>query len=633
MGYFFFLQGDDAGRGHKEIKKTGLINAFFHPVKTKQDTETRLGNEISSNTYKESGQATESNICVSKSKIAIVQESEALCSISSGHGQTSKKKMLNLSGKATLYDASSQEDLVNLRRPKPKWSVTCAVHNSSKTLNSSGSDFEDGGKSPFDIKTIQVQKSAKKKAKIRSRNSVRNAQENEGNVSESSSNRDKESEAVHIEKSNLSKHVIEKHVEQHTEKVKSDNESKALEKCEKPNQMRTSAFDVLMKSQRVQKLEDQRTESLLVEASDTAIIASDSKSEISGSCEIVDNKRALQSKLPASSGDSSSETNAFDFLMRKGRLRKSPSSMDSQLESDLESKVLENQDCSSKQKSKKKSFEFKLSIRASKRKDTEFSLESDYASSDVVNCEEQSKSKSTRKTRKLKSAGSELVKCGSDESFVSEKCEEVVEVSKSKRGRKKTKVKSKVNNEEDQTDVSLVEVTVTKGSNKSAKRGRKSGRKSSSVAEKVTGSVVANEGADVDEIDFQPLEKAQIRGKRRKEQRKDCENTPTEIKDKKVQKPKKKMKSDVTSLPLESLSAECQQTSVWYVQYLCRKIVQYLSDYTVGFLWSPCVGLVQGVQIKKKKKLGSLFCSSATTLLHTAFLNLLFPPRERNLYQ
>lgn len=151
---------------------------------------------------------------------------------------------------------------------------------------------------------------------------------------------------------------------------------------------------------------------------------------------------------------------------------------------------------------------------------------------------------------------------------MSEKCEEVVEVSKPKRGRKKTKVKSKVSNEEDQTDISLLEMTVTKESNKSAQKGRKSGRKSTSITEKVIGISVANEGADVEEIDCEPMDKAQIRGKQTKPQRKDNENDPTEIKDKKVQKAKKKMKSGVPSLPLESHSAEHQQTSVWYVQYV-----------------------------------------------------------------
>ena len=565
MGYFFILQADNADRGYKEIKKTGSINAFFHPVKTKQDTKPRSGDEISLNTYKESGQAAESNIRVGKSKTAIVQEPQALCSVSSGDGQTSKTKTSNLSRKATSHHASFQEVLVKPKQPKPKWSVTCAVRNSLKSLNSSGSDFEDDGKSAFDINTIQVQKSGKKKAKNGSRNNGKNVLENEGNASESTDNGDKESEALTIRKSNLSKHVIEKHIGQLSEKVKSHNESKASEKCEKPSQMRTSAFDVLMKSQRAQTLEDQRTDTFLVEASDIAIIASDSMSEMSGSCEIVDNKGALQSKLLAS-GDSSSETNAFDFLMRKGRFGKSPSSMDSQLESDLELKVLENQDCSSKQKPKKKSFEFKLSIRASKRKEAEFLLESDHASSDAVNSEEQSKSKNKRKTRKLQSAGIELVQCGSDESFVGDKCEEVVEVSKSKKGRKKSKIKSKICNEEDQTDVSLLEMAVTKESNKSAQKKRKSRRKSTSTTAKVIGSVVANEGADVEEINCEPMDKTQIKGKRTKQQRKDNENNPTEIKDEKVQKAKKKRKSGVTSLPLESNSAERQQTSVWYVQ-------------------------------------------------------------------
>lgn len=512
-----------------------------------------MTNETPLSTKNESSQATESSVCARKTKTATVLGLEATHSVIAADSQTSKKKTSNLSGKAFLHHASSQEELLKPKQPKPKWSVTCAVRNSTRNLNSSDSDFEDDGKCAFDIKTKQMQKSGKKKAKDGSRNNGRNGHKIEGNISESTDNSNKESKIVQIEKSNdLSKHVIEKDVEQDTEEVKPQYESKALGKCEKTNQTRTTAFDVLMKSQRAQKLEDQRTETSLVEASDTAVASSHSKSEILDSCEIVDNKGAPQSKMPASTGDSSSETNAFDFLMRKGRLGKSPTGIDSQQESDLESKVLNPE----KIQSKKKSFEFKLSIRASKNKDIEFSLESDYASSDAVNCEEQSKLTRKRKTRKLKSVKSKLNECGNDESSGSE-------VSKSKRGQKKTKVKSKANNKEDQADVSLLEVTAIKESNKNDKKGRKSGRKCSSVTEKVTGSAVSNEG---DEIDCQP----HIRGKRTNQQRKDNENTSTGIKDKKIQRPKKKMKSGVTSISQGSLSAECQQLSVWYVQYVAK---------------------------------------------------------------
>ena len=550
----FSLQADNADRDQKEIKKTGLINAFFHPVKAKQNTETTLANETPLNTKNESSQATESSVCVRKTKTATVLGLEATHSVVAADSQTSKKKTSNLSGKALLCHASSQEDLLNPKQSKPNWSVTCAVRNSARNLNSSDSDFEDDGTGAFDIKTKQMQKSGKKKAKNGSRNNGRNAEKIEENVSESTEHRDRESVTLQIESNDLTKPVIEKDVERNIEEVKSQKESRALGKCEKTNET-TTAFDVLMKSQRAQKLEDQRTETSLVEASDTAIASSHSESEILDACEIVDNKGALQSKLPVSAGDSSSETNAFDFLMRKGRLGKSPNGIDSQLESNSESKVLNPED-SSKQQSKKKSFEFKLSIRACKSKDIEFSLESDYASSDAVNCEEQSRFK-------RKSAKSKLVECGSDESFVSE---EAAEVSKSKREQKKTKVKSKANNEEDQADVSLLEVTAIKERNKNDKKGRKSGRKCRSVTEKVTGSAVSNECDDVDEIDCQP----HIRGKRTNQQRKDNENTSTDIKDKKVQRPKKKMKSGVTSISLESLSAECQQTSAWYVQYVAK---------------------------------------------------------------
>ncbi|KAJ7362069.1 hypothetical protein OS493_013158 [Desmophyllum pertusum] len=278
-----------------------------------------------------------------------------------------------------------------------------------------------------------------------------------------------------------------------------------------------------MKSQRVQKLEDQRTEISLVEAPNTAIISSDSMLEISHSCEIVDDEETLksktnvtsQSKLPISMVDSSSdritgksssssETNAFDFLMKKGRLAKSPTSVDTQLESELDSEVPGNFEGSSKKKSKKKSFEFQLSIRASKKKDIDFSLESDYTSGDV-NCEDQSKGKSKQKTRKQKRDGLEVVEHQSDESFVSDKCEEVVGVSKSRRGRKK----SKVNANEDKADISLCEVTATEERNKSVKKGRKAKRKSASGTAK---DVVANDEA---EVNLSVLRQLKIKEKRK----------------------------------------------------------------------------------------------------------------------
>lgn len=578
MYCLFSLQPDITECGQKEIKKVGLINAFFQPIKAKQDAKTRLGIEVPASSNQESSQDLASD--VNKANNEVVQEPNTSGSISKKVGPTSKRKTSNLSGKlnhatCTSDQESSHEEPVKPKQLKPKWSVTCAVRNSSKYLNSSGSDFEDDSKGVSNAKTKQTQKSGKKNAKSGSRsNGGIGAQESERNTSESADDKDSKSRAVHKQKSNTTKLVLDQHIEQHTETNKSDNESKASGRSkEKIKQTRTSAFDVLMKSQRVQKLEDQRTEISLVEAPNTAIISSDSMLETSGSCEIVDDEETLesktnvtsQSKLPISMVDSSSdritgksssssETNAFDFLMKKGRLAKSPTSVDTQLESELDSEVPGNFEGSSKKKSKKKSFEFQLSIRASKKKDIDFSLESDYTSGDV-NCEDQSKGKNKWKTRKQKRDGLEVVEGQSDESFVSDKCEEVVGVSKSRRGRKK----SKVNADEDKADISACEVTAAEERNKSVKKGRKAKRKSASGTAK---DVVANDEA---EVKPECVETAQNKRKKAKQQRKDHENI-AEIKDKKVRKPtKKRMKSDAACDPPQSLSTESPETSVWYV--------------------------------------------------------------------
>ena len=577
MFLFFSLQSDDTNGCHKEVKRAGLIDAFFHPVKTKQQTKLRFGTEITANSNNDSSQATGSRICVNKAATGVVQEPNVSRSMDKKADHTSKEKTFKLSGKSTLDPASSQEEPVKRKQPKPKWSVTCAGRNSSKYLNSSGSDFEDDGKGAFDAKTEQAQKSGKKKAKNEATatcSGQTGTRESERIILESTAEKDKESEAVCVQKSNTSK-AFDKYNEQRTDK--SNKESKTLGKSENSQQTRTSAFDVLMKSQRVQKLEDQRTDTF-EDVTNPAVTSSDVL-ENSSSCEIVDFKETVlfkpnvvsQSKLVTTTADSSSdtnktcsisETNAFDFLMKKGRQQKSPNSMDSQPESEIDSEMLENSDESLKKKSRKKSFEFKLSICASKKKDLEFSLESDYSSSDVVNYEEQAKGNSKNKSRKHKRAGSELVEGGSDESFVNEKCEDVVEVSKSKKGRKKSKVKSKT----DQVDISLIEVTPIIEGNRSDKKESKSGKKRVSSTKKIT--TVADEGGDIEEIDPRCVETTQNKRKKGKQRKGDSENTE-KGKNEKIRKPRKRMKSDASSVSPEFLSIEHQETSVWYVHYLC----------------------------------------------------------------
>lgn len=569
MCLFFSLQFDDKNGGHKEVKKAGFIDAFFHPVKTKQQTKLKFGMEITTNSNNELSQDTGSRICVNKTATGVVQEPNVSSSMNKKADLTSKEKTSDLSGKSTSSPASSQEEPVKTKQPKPKWSVTCAVRNSSKYLNSSGSDFEDDGKGAFDAKTKQAQKSGKKKAKSEATAtySGHTTQESERNILESTAEEDKESEAVCVKKSNTSK-TIDKHNEQRTDK--SNDESKTLGKSENSQQTRTSAFDVLMKSKRFQKVEDQRTDTL-EDVTNTAVTSSDDMLENSSSCEIVDCKETILSKpivvsqsnlIADSSSDknktsSISETNAFDFLMKKGRQQKSPNSMDSQPESEIDPEVLENSDGSLKKKSKKKSFEFKLSICASRKKDLEFSLESDYSSSDVANYEEQEKGKSKNKSRKHKRAENKMVEGGSDKSVVSEKCEEVVEVSKSKKGRKKSKVYSK----EDQADVSLIEVTTTIEENRSDKKASKSGKKRVFGTRKIT--TIADEGGDIEEIDPPCVETAQNERKKGKQRKGYSENTE-EGKNEKIRKPRKRMKSDAASVS-PSLTIELQETSLGYV--------------------------------------------------------------------
>ncbi|KAJ7362068.1 hypothetical protein OS493_013157 [Desmophyllum pertusum] len=155
--------------GQKEIKKVGLINAFFQPIKAKQDAKTRLGIEVPASSNQESSQDLASD--VNKANNEVVQEPNTSGSISKKVGPTSKRKTSNLSGKlnhatCTSDQESSHEEPVKPKQLKPKWSVTCAVRNSSKYLNSSGSDFEDDSKGVSNAKTKQTQKSGKKNAKV-----------------------------------------------------------------------------------------------------------------------------------------------------------------------------------------------------------------------------------------------------------------------------------------------------------------------------------------------------------------------------------------------------------------------------------------------------------------------------------
>lgn len=506
------------------------------------------------------------NIHVNRTGSEIIHDPKTIGSINKKDGHTLKRKKSNLPGKLgyqTPEQDSSQGEEVKPKKLKPKWSVTCAVRNTSKLLNSSGSDFEDDGRDSFNTKSKLVQKSSKKKARHQSRT----VHESKRNTSESADDKGQNIKITQAQKSNRTESVLGQQTEESKCESDIDSEAKALDKCEQSKQLRTSAFDVLMNSQRVQKLEGQRTDVSLEESQNTSTVMS----ETSNSCEIVDDKEMVQSKsnvikshvsMEDSPSDvintnKSCETNAFDLLMKKG---KSPSGADSQLQSEQD-KLSENVDSSPKKKPKKKTFEFHLSIRASGKKDVEFLEECDNPSTDAVTCEKNVKGKRKKKRSEHGRDGSELVEGEGHEVIVTETFEEVVEVSKSKRGRKTTKVANEINTEADKI--------VTEERKKNEKKKRKSGKRSTSGTEKVN--IVSNDASGSDISEPQCVKVAQSKSKNTKQQGKD-DGGALEIKERKISKTRKRMKSDAVSSSTQLLSTECQETSVWYVYFALQKV-------------------------------------------------------------
>ena len=426
-----------------------------------------MGHKIALANFTKSSQPSTDIIDGNKRENEIIQDTKASGSICGNEGQTLKKKRCLLDGKldyqAPKQDSCLEEELKTKQR-KHKWSVTCAVRNTSKLLNSSGSDFEDDGKDLFNAKNKLEQKSCKKKV----RDKKRTAQECKGKISKLSDDKEKEIETSQV------KHTGEK------SQRNIDIEAKVpvtSGNSEQTKEFRTSAFDVLMNRQMVRKPEDDGPEVSVDEFQDASI---EIISETSNSCDIVDCKDMFHSnsnvtKLSESRKDSSSdrnhfikntETNAFDVLMKKG---KSPRKGDSQLQLEPD-KLPQNFDGSPQKKPKKKSFEFHLSILGGRKKDVDFVTESDNLGTDVQNCERSVKRK--RKRRKP-GDGSELLESESDEAILSEISKEVVVVSRSKRGRQTSKVANEKHVEGDKV------VMDEKG--KSEKKGRRTGNRSTST--------------------------------------------------------------------------------------------------------------------------------------------------------
>lgn len=485
-----------------------------------------MGHKIALSNFTKHSQPSTDTIDGDKRENEIIQDTKA--SICGNEGQTLKKKQCLLDGKlgyqAPKQDSSLEEELKS-KQSKRKWSVTCAVRNTSKLLNSSGSDFEDDGKDLFNAKNKLEQKSCKKKV----RDKKRTAQECKGKISKLSDDKEKEietSQVKHTGEESQGNIGIEAKVP-----VTSGN-------SEQTKEFRTSAFDVLMNRQMVRKPEDDGPEVSVDEFHDASI---EIISETSNSCDIVDCKEMFHSnlnvtKLSGSRKDSSSdrnhfikntETNAFDLLMKKG---KSPKKGDSQLQLEPD-KLPQNFDGSPKKKPKKKSFEFHLSILGGKKKDVDFVTESEDLGTDVQNCERSVKRK--RKRRKPGGYGSELLESESDEAILNENSKEVEVVAKSKRGRQTSKV---ANEEHVEGDKVVMD----------EKKGRKTGNRSTLT--EATGSELSK-----------TLRIREARcGSEKKQQRGNDDVDAKEMKEKRNVKARKR--SDTAS-PL----AHFQDQSPWYV--------------------------------------------------------------------
>ena len=490
-----------------------------------------MGHKIALANFTKSSQPSTDIIDGDKRENEIIQDTKTSGSICGNEGQTLKKKQCLLDGKlsyqAPKQDSCLEEELKTKQR-KHKWSVTCAVRNTSKLLNSSGSDFEDDGKDLFNAKNKLEQKSCKKKV----RDKKRTAQECMGKISKLSDDKEKETETSQV-----------KHTGEESQR-NIDIEAKVpvtSGNSEQTKEFRTSAFDVLMNRQMVRKPKDDGPEVSGDEFQDASI---EIISETSNSCDIVECKEMLHSnsnvtKLSESRKDSSSdrnhfikntETNAFDLLMKKG---KSPKKGDSQLQLEPD-KLPQNFDGSPKKRPKKKSFEFHLSILGGKKKDVDFVTESEDLGTDVQNCERGVK----RKRRKPGGDGSQLLESESDEAILNENSKEVVVVSKSKRGRQTNKVANEEHVEGDKV------VMDEKG--KREKKGRKTGNRSTLT--EATGSELSK-----------TLRMREARcGSEKKQQRGNDDVDAKEMKEKRNVKARKR---GDTASPL----AQFEDQSPWYV--------------------------------------------------------------------
>ncbi|XP_068761960.1 ATPase family AAA domain-containing protein 5-like isoform X1 [Montipora capricornis] len=552
------MVGDELGQesltvetdgSEKESEKGGLINSFFQPRKQK----TKLNGaslQLAVNSVKGSNKVIDIEDCTEI--VTDCNSSEKSSPNQSEKISDTKSYNLFREGRALKSDCrkkSSQKEL-NV--------VSSAVQKSLEHFSSSGSDFEEGGKTVFATQ-YRGGKKGIKKSETKIRSNKKDSGIGESKEKSLERNVDKKTKDVSkARKLGKNKGRIGQGndacdypqsfscSERSVSCVDIENkESKTLglaynstsSSCETKEEERTCAFSILMKSQReqsLQKFDHSSTETGSVDAVDT--------SSETTPVAVVDQKLLLkeniscpsESMLPKQSiTDSngtvrSSETNAFDLLMKKGKLDRTPFDADCQKGSQLDAELGDNSLCSSQKKHKKKPFEFQLSIRASKKMNLEISFDSDN-----LNVTEDS-SDLKKQRQKHKKVNTELFQGMSDDnSNMEEKHQNKVKVSKSKR--KQERMKGRDNTAMDTADDSLTEGVLKKEEETKDKKTRKSKRKSGSTANIAPDNIVLDEA--LDDKDFQTPAKSG--GRSLKHQMYERDNN-TEVKGKNAGRQKEK---------------------------------------------------------------------------------------------
>ena len=458
------------------------------------------------------------------------------------------------------------------KHPKPKWSLTCKVSSSSKWLSDSSSDFEDSVNSLLITETKQTQKRRKKKnqGKLECKSTADRQEGDKTRAVEPPKKEVQECESDCIREGN---ETFEVHINCHSEPWRN-----LLGKEDKSKT--SSAFDILMTSQKVQRVEDQRTESSLIEWSKAATQLFDYKSNTLDTSLVSEDSETTSSKLNVESRAESelviagdklvneiipgcSEASAFDFLMKNAGKMKVDCDMKLVTESGTDAKDLRR---SLQRGAKKKSFTFLQ--HSSRVKEPSCLLESQSKAADSRRLESENTTKPEAQKRKKKKTASSMDKAVV--SSIGEMVEDVVVLESrkerrrskvSRQTRKETRDKTSVlkEKEKDKCDVSSSNVSGSDQADDKPLRKMKttrSGRKSvpNSIAESRTTDTMSDQSSD--SKDFEPAAKRARRQslqkkKKNRGSKEDMENKQrsTERNSLKSAAPQQLLPADNQSLP------------------------------------------------------------------------------------